>query len=119
MFKCLKNADLHRMSNGCIEVLFGYHKKFIIKPCLPAIYINKTLGLSIGQKRISELMKIESCTSESDSNCPSEIEELPHEAREIWKPNSQQKSAINKEKKGEKKFIQKNSWSLSKTSTNS
>ena len=27
VFKCLNNADVTRMSNGCIEVLFGYRKK--------------------------------------------------------------------------------------------
>ena len=34
-------------------------------------------------------------------------EQLPHEAREVWKPNSQQKAAINKEKKLKKKIYKK------------
>ena len=30
VFKCLENADVPRMSNGCIEVLFGYRKKVFL-----------------------------------------------------------------------------------------
>ena len=74
---------------------------------MPAIYINKTLSLAIGQKRITELLKINSSSSESESHSLSEDEELPHEAREVWKPNSQQKSVINKEKKAKSKIYKK------------
>ena len=74
---------------------------------MPAIYINKTLSLAIGQKRITELLKINSSSSESESHSLSEDEELPHEAREVWKPNSQQRSDINKEKKAKKKIYKK------------
>ena len=79
----------------------------IIKPCLPAIYINKTLSLAIGQRRIKELLKINSSSSESESHSLSEDEELPHEAREVLKPNSQQRSDINKEKKAKRKINKK------------
>ena len=65
VFKCIENVHLTRGTNGCIESFFGYRKKFIIKPCLPAIYVNKTSGLAIVQERISELLKIESTASES------------------------------------------------------
>ncbi len=60
--------NVTRFTNGCVESTIGNRKKVVIQKCNPALYINNTSKLAIGQERISELLNSKRKNDSNDSN---------------------------------------------------
>jgi len=70
MFKAIKTGDdnqLTRLTNGTVESFFNYRKNLITTPLEPAIYIKKTIGNALAQKKLTKEQKKNKDCDQDDS----------------------------------------------------
>ena len=87
------------LTDSSIENVFYCRKNLIPSPVLPAIYINKTAYVALGQSKTSK--RINPDSSEDESNI---LEQGTYDANDIWKKKKQLLVPVKKNRAG---FYQK------------
>jgi len=109
VYRCLNSLSVTRLTNGTMERHIRTKKSVVTKACLPALYINNTVKLAIGQERIKELKNLNNDSeseNEYDSNSDSgesKAEENASTADDTWAKTQADKMKLKKRKR--KNFI--------------
>jgi hypothetical protein len=107
VYRCLNSLSVTRLTNGTMERHIRTKKSVVTKACLPALYINNTVKLAIGQERIKELNNLNNdedneSENEYDSNSDSgesKAEENASTAEDTWAKTQADKMKIKKRKR--------------------
>jgi hypothetical protein len=109
VYRCLNSISVTRLTNGTMERHIRTKKSVVPKACLPALYINNTVKLAIGQERIKELNNLNNdedieSENEYDSNSNSDsgeskAEENASTAEDRWAKTQADKMKIKKRKR--------------------
>ena len=92
------------LTDSSIENVFYCRKNLIPSPVLPAIYINKTAYVALGQSKTSKRLNPDSSEDESDI-----LEQGTYDANDVWKKKKQLLVPVKRNRAG---FYQKPALSL-------
>ena len=90
-----KDMDFQQPTYSSIGNVFYCRKNLIPSPVLPAIYINKTAYVALGQSKTSKRLNPDSSEDESDI-----LEQGTYDANDVWKKKKQLLVPVKRNREG-------------------